>query len=57
MLDPTQDRSTGIDASHQQTRKIIKEFMIDLNLADIWQYLFFIHDILFKGRDDKLYYT
>lgn len=39
VLDPTQDRSTGIDTSHQQTRKIIKKFMSDLNLIDIWRYL------------------
>ena len=39
VLDPTQDRSTGIDTSHQQTRKIIKKFMSDLNLTYIWRYL------------------
>ncbi len=37
--DPSQDRSTGCDTSHQQTRKIIKEFMVDLNLTDIWRHL------------------
>lgn len=39
VLDPTLDRSTGVDTAHQQTRKTIKKLMNDLNLTDIWQYL------------------
>ncbi len=39
VLDPTQDRSTGTDTSHQQTRKTIKKYMCELNLIDIWRHL------------------
>lgn len=35
--DPLQDRSTGSDTSHQQTRKIIQKCMTDLNLTEIWR--------------------
>lgn len=38
VLDPAQDRSTGIDTFHQQTGEI-KKIMVDLNLTDIWRYL------------------
>lgn len=39
VLDPTIDRSTGTDISHQQTRKIIKNYMVELNLIDTWRWL------------------
>lgn len=37
VIDPIYDRSTS--SAHQQTRRIIKEHMIDLNLTEIWRYL------------------
>ena len=38
-LDPVKDRSTGSDSSHVKTRKVIQQFMKDLNLLDIWRHL------------------
>lgn len=37
VLDPTKDRSTGIDKTHTKARKLIQEFMKDLNLSDVWR--------------------
>lgn len=36
-LDPKLDRSTGIDASHPQSRNIINQYIKDLNLSDVWR--------------------
>lgn len=36
-LDPGKDRSTGLDTTHTKSRKIIKQFMRDLNMLDIWR--------------------
>ncbi len=36
-LDPKLDRSSGIDPTHARSRKIIHQFMQDLNLIDIWR--------------------
>ncbi len=35
--DPTKDQSTGIDKTHTKARKVIQEFMKDLNLLDVWR--------------------
>lgn len=37
VLDPTKDCSTGIDKTHTKARKLIQEFMKDLNLSDAWR--------------------
>ena len=37
VLQPEKDRSTGIDASHKQTRKEIFNFIKEFNLIDIWR--------------------
>lgn len=37
-LDPVLDKSSGVDASHMQSRKIIKQYVQELNLCDIWRY-------------------
>lgn len=36
-LDPKLDRSSGIDLTHARSRKIIHQFMQELNLIDIWR--------------------
>lgn len=36
-LDPGKDRSSEVDRSHNQTRKVLKSFINDLNLIDIWR--------------------
>uniref|UniRef100_A0A671X7A5 Reverse transcriptase domain-containing protein n=1 Tax=Sparus aurata TaxID=8175 RepID=A0A671X7A5_SPAAU len=36
-LDPELDRSSGSDISHPRSRKIIQQFMVELNLKDIWR--------------------
>lgn len=52
--DPTQDRSTGIDTSHQQTRKIIKKCMLYLNFSSTYKtssridYFLISHGLLSK---------
>ncbi len=35
--DSTKDQSTGIDKTHTKARKVIQEFMKDLNLLDVWR--------------------
>lgn len=38
-LNPLVDRSSGIDASHIQTRRVISQFMTDMSRCDIWRVL------------------
>ena len=38
-LNPAKDRTPGSTASHTQSRRIIQQFMQDLNLVDIWREL------------------
>lgn len=38
-LDPMKDRSTGRDTTHAKSRNLIKQFMSDLNMLDVWRYL------------------
>lgn len=38
-LDPLLDRSSGVDGSHSQSRRKIKQFIKDLNLCDPWRTL------------------
>lgn len=37
-LDPGKDRSTGLDTTHVKSRKLITQFMKDLNMLDVWRY-------------------
>lgn len=37
-LDPTKDRSTGVDQSHNKSRTTIKYFLKELNLIDVWRH-------------------
>ena len=37
-LNPTLDKSLGVDTSHMQSRKIIQHFIGELNLCDIWRH-------------------
>ena len=39
VLNPVHDRSSGIDNTHQQSKKIIIKYITDLNLIEIWRYL------------------
>lgn len=39
VLNPVVDRSSGIDNTHQQSKKIIIKYLTDLNLVEIWRYL------------------
>lgn len=36
-LQPGMDRATGIDASHNQTRKELLQYIKEFNLTDIWR--------------------
>lgn len=36
-LNPTLDKSSGIDQSHSKSREVIKQFMKEMNLIDIWR--------------------
>lgn len=38
-LDPTKDRSTGADQTHNRSRTTIHHFIKELNLLDIWRHL------------------
>ena len=38
-LDPIKDRSTGVDQTHNRSRKIINHLIKELNLLDVWRYL------------------
>lgn len=37
-LDPVRDRSSGLDNTHNRSRKTISHFMKELNLLDIWRH-------------------
>ena len=37
VLNPTIDRSTGCDTGKTQTRELLKQFIEDLNLVDVWR--------------------
>lgn len=39
VLDPPKDRSTGIDVSHSDTRKVLIQSINDLNLIEVWRKL------------------
>lgn len=39
VLNPVEDRSTGCDTSKVQTRKLLKQYIVDLNLVEVWREL------------------
>lgn len=39
ILNPMNDRSSGVDNTHQQSKKVFLKSMTDLNLVEIWRYL------------------
>lgn len=40
VLDPVNDRTSGTDTSHMQARKVIHEYIADLNLTEVWRKLY-----------------
>ena len=38
-LSPELDRSTGSDTTKAQTRKLLKQYMVDMNLVEVWREL------------------